>query len=129
MKQCCRLIATLRLLSVAAWLLLACGPVSAGPAQKVDRTVQYLIAHVAASGQTFFRNGKTYTPADAAAHMNKKYQHFKDEIETAEDFIDLCATRSLLTGEPYLVADGKGGQQKTADWLRTLLADYRVANP
>lgn len=129
MKQWCRFSATTKVPSMVVLLLLVCGLVNASPNYKVDQAVQYLIAHVAASGQTFFRNGKAYTPSDAAEHMNKKYQHFSDEIKNAEDFIALCATRSLLTGKPYLVADGKGGQQKTADWLRALLADYRVANP
>ena len=41
-----------------------------------------------------------------------KFDHFKDEIVTAEDFIDRCASRSEMTGKPYQeilkAADARG---------------------
>ena len=43
---------------------------------------------VSESGLAFVRNFKTYSSSEAADHMNDKYEHFKSDIETAEDFID-----------------------------------------
>jgi len=58
---------------------------------------------------TFIRNGQAHTPQEAVAHVRAKYEHFKGQIKTPEDFIRLAATKSLLTGQPYLVRtrDGK----------------------
>ncbi len=52
---------------------------------------------------TFIRNGNAYGAADAAKHLQSKFDHCKDRIVTAEDFIELCATRSEMTGQPYKV--------------------------
>jgi hypothetical protein len=45
---------------------------------------------------------------DAAKHMQAKYDYFKKELVTAEDFIERCASRSEVTGQAYRVklADG-----------------------
>ena len=95
------------------------------PSDEVDATVRHLIDHVARSGLVFVRNNEEYTSQEAAEHMAKKYRHFMDGIETTEDFIQRCATKSLLTGKLYFVIDGGGLRLKTADWLNTELAAYR----
>ena len=91
----------------------------------VDSTVQYLLKHVSESGLIFIRNDEIHTAVEAAEHMNKKYRHFRRDIATAEDFIELCASRSLLSGKPYLVINAQGEQIKTSEWLQTELAHYR----
>jgi hypothetical protein len=110
-------------------LLLAAGPAASAPTGQVDATIQHLIDHVAGSELTFVRNASEYTPGEAAAHMQKKYRHFRDDIESPEDFIELCATRSLMSGKPYLVIDRQGNTQGTGDWLRAELAAYQVHGP
>jgi hypothetical protein len=114
--------------ALAVFLLLVSGPGRAGPTDEVDETIQYLIKSVSGSSLTFFRNGSSYTPSEAAEHMNRKYQHFREEIDTPEEFIELCATKSLLTGKPYLVVDGQGKERRTSDWLRAKLAAYQERN-
>jgi len=94
----------------------------------VDKTVQHLIGHVSESSLIFIRNADKYTSVEAAKHMNTKYQHFREDIQTAEDFIELCASRSLLTGQPYLVINEQGEQVRTSEWLEAELADYRARN-
>ncbi|MGI9320271.1 MAG: DUF5329 family protein [Thiogranum sp.] len=94
----------------------------------VDKTVLHLIGHVSESDLTFIRNNDRYTSVEAAEHMNKKYQHFREDIKTAEDFIERCASRSLLSGKPYLVINEQGKQVRTSEWLLAELADYRVRN-
>jgi hypothetical protein len=40
---------------------------------------------------TFIRNGASHTPAEAVAHVKAKYEHFKNQIKTPEEFIRLSA--------------------------------------
>ncbi len=76
-----------------------------GPAktEDVEATINYLLSYVGKSGCTFIRNGREYTAKEAVGHMQRKYNHFKSEIKTPEDFIRLAATKSLVSGKPYLV--------------------------
>lgn len=94
-------------------------------AEPVDKTVQYLIGYVATSDVTFIRNSGKYSAKEASGHMQKKYEHFRDEINTPEDFIKLCATRSMLTGKPYLVVNKQGEESRTSEWLTAELEEYR----
>lgn len=98
------------------------------PINTVDKTVLHLIDHVSESGLTFIRNDDRYTSVEAAEHMDNKYRHFREDIKTAEDFIAQCASRSLLSGKPYLVINEQGEQVRTSEWLEAELADYRVRN-
>lgn len=56
--------------------------------------------------------------------MRRKYEHFADRIRSPEEFIELAATRSILSGKPYTVRS-EDGEIPTAEWLLTLLAEYR----
>jgi len=94
----------------------------------VDKTVPYLINHVSGSGLIFIRNADRYTSVEAAEHMGNKYRHFREDIKTAEDFIERCASRSLLSGKPYLVINEQGEQVRTSEWLEAALAEYRARN-
>lgn len=113
-----------------ALLLLAClasmpGTGRAATQGDTGQTVAYLIRYVADSGLVFVRNASKYPASEAAEHMERKYQHFRDEIRTPEDFIRLCATRSLMTGKPYKVITAQGNELATAEWLREALQTYR----
>lgn len=91
----------------------------------LQQTIDYLLDYVSQSGLTFMRNGKTYTAPEAAGHMRRKYEHFQDDIGSAEDFIRLCATRSLVSGKPYTLVGKDGRELATADWLSRKLLEYR----
>ena len=112
--------------ALSVFLLLTPGQSRGEPTARIDQAIQHLMAYVAGSDLTFIRNAERHTSIDAAEHMNKKYQHFKDDIETPEDFIELCATESLLSGDPYLIIDAQGNEIRTSDWLRTELDIYRA---
>ena len=111
-------------LALAAFSLLLTPATHAGPTASLDATVRHLIAYVAHSDLTFIRNSETYSGKQAAEHMQKKYAHFGDRIKTPEDVIELCASRSLLSGKPYLVITGQG-EISTHDWLTAELEAYR----
>jgi hypothetical protein len=76
----------------------------ATPSDTENRLIDTLIQHVSAMrSMIFLRNGSEYNAADAAKHMQAKYDYFKKELVTAEDFIDRCASRSEMTGQAYKV--------------------------
>ena len=103
----------------------------AGPPARVDLEVQRLLTSIATSHCRFYRNGKWYDPKRAAKHLRDKYDYLAAHarVTTAEDFIDLAATRSSVSGEPYLLKCGAGAAMPAADWLRALLVKNRSAQP
>jgi hypothetical protein len=96
--------------------------------ESLQQTIDYLLDYVAKSDATFIRNGQSHTPAEAAAHIKAKYEHFKSEIKTPEDFIRLSASKSLLTGEPYLVRTRDGKEMHLDAWLTEALKQHRAAD-
>jgi hypothetical protein len=96
--------------------------------ESLEQTVNYLIDHVGKSNATFIRNGASHTPAEAVAHITAKYEHFKSQIKTPEDFIRLAASRSLLTGRPYLVRTPDAKEMRLDVWLTEALKQYRTEN-
>jgi hypothetical protein len=88
--------------------------------------IAYLLKYIRESPCTFIRNGSEYDGAAAADHVAAKYEHFKDEIKSAEDFIDRAATKSLLSGAPYQVRCGSSAKTGAAGWLLDVLHSYRL---
>ncbi|HEV2965357.1 MAG TPA: DUF5329 family protein [Chthoniobacterales bacterium] len=95
------------------------------PAESLDDSINYLLDYVANSNATFIRNGQTHTPQEAASHIKAKYEHFKNEIKTPQDFIRLSASKSLLTGQPYLVRTKDGKEIQLSVWLTDALQKHR----
>ena len=93
--------------------------------ETVDETIRYLLDYVSKSDCTFIRNGEPHTGKEASDHFKSKYEHFKSEIKTPEDFIQTSATKSMITGKPYLVKTTDGTEISCAEWLGNVLADYR----
>jgi hypothetical protein len=118
----------LLLLAMIFFILLVPGAMAAQQTEDLDSTVRYLLIYVKESAVTFERNASRYTGAEAAQHINKKYLHFKDDIDTPEKFIELCATGSLMTGRPYFIITEQGEQLPSSEWLHTELAVYRLRN-
>lgn len=114
----------MRVVFAALVIVLQCAvPVHAD--STVDE-IAYLLKFIRESPCTFIRNGSDYDGAAAAEHVAAKYERFKDEIKTAEDFIDRAATKSLLSGAPYQVRCGSESRITAAEWLRGVLYSYRV---
>ena len=81
-----------------------------------------LLLFIEQSECTFIRNGKHYDALKAREHIEKKYTYYKERITTAEDFILYSATKSSITGEPYMVICN-GVNMVTSDWLNAELAE------
>lgn len=97
-------------------------------AESLDQTIAYLLHYIETSHVTFVRNGTTHTPAEAGAHVKAKYDHFKGQIKTPEDFIRLSASKSLLTGQPYLVKTEDGKETHLDAWLTEALRQHRAGH-
>lgn len=93
--------------------------------ESLDQTISYLIEYIATAKATFIRNGASHTPAEAAEHIKTKYAHFKKDIRTPEDFIRLSASKSLLSGKPYLVRLPEGQEMHLDTWLTDALKQHR----
>ncbi|MBT8364461.1 MAG: DUF5329 domain-containing protein [Deltaproteobacteria bacterium] len=98
----------------------------AAQSQNLATAINYMLAFVENSDCTFIRNDKAHTAKEAVAHMQRKYDHFKDEIKTPEDFIRLAASKSLMSGRPYMVRTKDGKLMKSETWLLEALKDYRT---
>jgi hypothetical protein len=95
-----------------------------------QETIEHLIAAVAnLDGAVFIRNEEQHTPAEAADHMRRKWRSQADRIHTAEDFIDLAATGSSVSGKPYVIRFPDGAQVESAQWLRQQLAEIVADQP
>ena len=119
-----------QLLLSAMILMIVIAPrgVAGQQTEDIDATVQYLITYVQEADVIFERNTTRYSGSEAAQHISKKYRHFKDDIDTLEKFIELCATGSLMTGKPYFIITTQGEQLPSSEWLHTELAVYRLRN-
>jgi len=118
------------LLLLTLMILALSVPVSAADRQTedLDTTIQHLITYVRESDVTFERNISRHDSVEAAAHIEKKYQHFKDKIDTPEQFIELCANASMVTGKQYLIINEQGDEIPSGDWLNAELVRYRLQN-
>ena len=77
------------------------------------------------SGVRFIRNGLEYSGAEGAQHLRDKLAKAGNRVKTSEDFITGIASKSSLSGKPYLVKFVDGHPQATGEWLRGHLAEVR----
>jgi hypothetical protein len=113
-------------LLMAAWLCAT--SVQAAPSAVVQVEVAFLLGYVEGSACEFYRNGSWNTARKAQAHLRDKYKYLlaRDQIETAEQFIERAASRSSLSGQDYMVRCGGGSAVTTQRWLSDELARLRT---
>ncbi len=90
--------------------------------------VNYLLASVGNSTCDFYRNGTWYDGKRAQAHLRYKYENLADKglINTAEDFIELAASRSSFSGRAYAIRCVGRASVPSSQWLLEALARYRA---
>ena len=94
-----------------------------GPAARAE--IDHLLSFILESSCGFVRNGREYAPERAYRHVRRKFDYFVDQIETTEDFIELAASRSTQSGQPYqFVCDGQARESATV--LREVLGRLRA---
>ena len=91
------------------------------------KEIDHLLAYIDTSDCAFIRNGKRHDSREAGTHIRRKYDHIKNRVSSAEDFIRYAATRSSVSGRPYLViCDNE--EMTTAEWLARELDRFRSRN-
>jgi hypothetical protein len=94
---------------------------------EVDR----LMSKLEASGCDFYRNGSWHTGAEAKAHLLRKLSYLEDKnlVQTTEQFIELAASTSSISGQPYLVRCRDAPPVQSGAWLQAELRLLRTAGP
>ncbi len=76
-----------------------------------------LLDAIGKSGLIFIRNGKEYTAVEAKDHLKTKLDWARDKVSTAQEFVEKVASRSLMTGEPYLIKLPDARTLPAREWL------------
>jgi len=116
-------IALCSLLAFLLFSVIGYGEEAKGETESTQQVIEFLIDTVAQSNLTFIRNGGNHTCSEAAMHLKQKYDYFLSKIKSPEDFICLCASKSMLSGTPYLV-ETEQGRIPVAKWLSEKLAEH-----
>ncbi len=112
-------IASLAGIPVAAW---ADVPATQKP------EVTHLLEFIRTSPCRFVRNGREYGGERAHRHVLRKYDYFRDEITTTEEFVEFSASTSTSTGEPYEFRCDGETPQESRDVLLGELRRYRSSS-
>ena len=111
------------LVSIFTLLLTAAIALALDPQTKAE--IDELITFVQTSDVLFIRNGSEYSAAQGANHLRQKLAKAGNRVKTTDDFITGIASKSYLSGKPYLVKFADGHTQPTGDWLKAHLAETR----
>lgn len=118
---------SLRIIIMLA-LVLICSMVQAmDNKDAMEKEIQHLFDHLKNSQCEFNRNGKWYNTEDAIKHINKKYQYLikKGLVNSTEQFIDRAASKSSMSGKPYLVKCDASEPIKSSIWFTNELTRFR----
>jgi hypothetical protein len=118
-----------RILAVVALSFFSVTSYSAEPSLSTRAEVNALLEHLGASECRFYRNDAWHTGAAARDHLKKKYDYLakKGLIAMPEDFIAHAATKSSVSGEPYMVQCPGHDPELSAAWLTQQLERLRKA--
>jgi Family of unknown function (DUF5329) len=87
--------------------------------------IKHLLAYVKNTECVYIRNADNHNGKEAAKHINRKYEHFEDDINSAEDFIRLSATQSLMFKNKYYIKCPNKKRVESSKWLLSELKSYR----
>jgi len=111
-------------IAVLAIMVLSSGVVSAQDNREIKK-IEFLISSVEnLKGTKFIRNGSEYNGKEAADHLRMKLNNVGKKVQTAEDFIKLCASKSYISGRPYMIRTSDGNTIKSEEYFREKLREY-----
>lgn len=86
-----------------------------------------LLTRLESSGCKFNRNGTWYSGQEARGHLQRKLEQVQEQekVPTTEAFIEMAASKSSMTGKPYLVQCPGEAPVASALWLATQLTAIR----
>jgi hypothetical protein len=103
-------------------VVLSCAAVSAAipdEEAKINALIGYIESH---KEFTFIRNGSEYSAKDAAEHLRSKRASAGSRVKTAGEFIEYVASKSYLSGKPYLIKFPGGKVRPSGEVLKEELA-------
>lgn len=85
----------------------------------VRAEIEAILNRLEASTCWFQRNGAWHDGARAKAHLLDKLKYIEERatVQSAEQFIELPASRSSLSGRPYQVRCGNDAPVESRRWL------------
>ena len=87
--------------------------------------IEFLISSVENLKESkFIRNGTEHDGKEAAEHLRMKLDKAGGKVQTADDFIKLCASKSYISGKPYLIRSSDGKTIKSEQYFREKLKEY-----
>ena len=110
---------------VTAFVILALFSGAASAQDNIEKKkIEFLISSVEnLKGAKFIRNGSEYNGKAAAAHLRMELQNAL-VVQTADDFIRLCASQSYISGKPYMIRLSDGKTIKSEEYFREKLKEY-----
>ena len=113
-------------LLVAAFVILALFSGAVSAQDNIEKKkIEFFISSVAdLKGAKFIRNGTEHDGKEAVAHLQMKLLKAGRMVQTADDFIRLCASKSILTGKPYMIRLSDGKTVKSEEYFREKLKEY-----
>ncbi|MCG2591731.1 DUF5329 domain-containing protein [Ramlibacter sp. XY19] len=118
-----------RFISALALALASCAALAGPTPAPVRAEIDVLLARLQASGCQFNRNGSWYDGAEARSHLLRKLDALEGRgtVQNTEQFIQLAASGSSMSGKPYLVRCTGAAAVESRQWLTEQLAQVRSA--
>jgi len=111
---------------VTAFVILAIFSGTVSAQDNIEKKkIDFLISSVEnLKGAKFIRNGIEYDDGKAAAdHLRLKLQNAGGYVQNADDFIRLCASKSFITGKPYMIKFSNGKTITAEEYFREKLKE------
>lgn len=111
---------------LSCFLLLAAAA-QAAPSAQAEREIRGLMDALASSQCQFQRNGSWHGREEARAHLQRKYDYLRkrNQVDSAEQFIERAASRSSVSGKPYRVRCPGQADVDAASWFGARLKALR----
>jgi hypothetical protein len=111
---------------VVAFVILALFSGAVSAQDNIEKKkIEFLISSVEnLKGAIFIRNGSEHDGKAAAEHLRMKLKNAGSYVKTADDFIRLCASKSYITGRPYMIRLSNGKTIKSEEYFREKLKEY-----
>ncbi len=95
----------------------------------VRAEIDAMLGRLEASGCRFLRNGSWHDGARAREHLLDKLEYIEKRgtLQNAEQFIELAASRSSLSGRAYQVGCQAQAPVPSQQWLTEQLKSIRAA--
>lgn len=113
-------------ITLAGWFQFPPNAARADVPESQKHEVQHLLDFISRSGCRMVRNGSAHEAAESVKHIQRKYDYYRDDIQTTEDFIDKSARKSTMSGKVYTVECPGQKTRPTAEWLKEELRRYRA---